>query len=178
MKPILLLFVLIVSNMASAQQQVRPCDTAEGKQLDFWLGEWDLTWPADQMGGEKGEIGHGRNTITTILDDCIIQEEFRTADGSFKGRSVSVYNPREETWQQTWVDSQGGYLLFTGEFADGKMILRTAPKEREGKTVVSRMVFRNITETSLDWDWQRSTDAGQTWVDLWNIHYERKDDSD
>ncbi len=24
-------------------QQTRPCDTPEGKQLDFWLGEWQLT---------------------------------------------------------------------------------------------------------------------------------------
>jgi len=177
MRFILMLFVFIASNMASAQQ-VRPCDTPEGKQFDFWLGEWDLTWPAEQMGGEKGEIARGTNFITKILDECIVQEEFRTADGSFKGHSVSAYNMREEIWQQTWVDNQGGYLLFTGEFADGKMILRTAPKERSGETVISRMVFRNITENSLDWDWQRSTDGGQTWVDLWNIHYERKQDSD
>jgi len=72
------------------------------------------------------------------------------------------------------VDNQGGYLLFTGEFNDGQMELRTEPSEREGKTFISRMVFRNITKNSLDWDWQRSEDGGKTWQDLWNIHYERK----
>ena len=157
-----------------AAQQTRPCDTPEGKQFDFWLGEWELTWPAEQFGGKKGELGHGTNTITRILGDCIIQEEFRFPGGKFDGHSVSVYNIQKKHWQQTWVDNQGGYLLFTGEFKDGKMTLRTAPFQRNGQTFISRMVFKNITYNSLDWDWQRSPDDGKTWTDQWNIHYERK----
>ncbi len=159
---------------ALSAQQTRPCDTPEGKQLDFWLGEWELTWPAQQFGGKEGELGHGTNTITKILGDCIIQEAFRFPGGKFDGHSVSVYSAPKKHWQQTWVDNQGSYLLFTGEFKDGKMELRTAPFERNGKTFISRMVFKNISANSLDWDWQRSTDEGKTWTDQWNIHYQRK----
>ncbi|RMF56524.1 MAG: DUF1579 domain-containing protein [Calditrichaeota bacterium] len=171
-------FVLLcwcfVPNGGVAQNRVRPCDTPEGKQFDFWVGRWDLTWPAEQMGGEKGQLGHGSNTVTKILDDCIVQEQFRFPAGNFNGTSVSVYNLRTKRWQQTWVDNQGGYLLFTGGFKDGKMELRTPTYQRNGKTIVSRMVFRNIAKDSFDWDWQRSSDGGNTWQDVWNIHYRRK----
>ena len=152
----------------------RPCDTPEGHQLDFWLGEWELSWPAEQFGGKPGDQGHGTNTVTRILDDCIVQEAFHFPGGSFKGHSVSVYDARAKLWRQTWVDNQGGYLAFTGKFEDGKMELRTAPYERDGTTYVSRMVFRDITPDGLRWDWQRSKDGGKTWQDLWNIRYQRK----
>ena len=38
-------------------QSVKPCESLEARQFDFWLGEWDLTWPAEQTGGGAGEIG-------------------------------------------------------------------------------------------------------------------------
>ncbi len=169
-----LLLSCLGTALAQQGNQQRPCDTEAGKQLDFWLGEWQLTWPAEQWNGEKGDLGHGTNTITKILDECIVQEEFRFPDGGFDGHSVSVYNMAKGHWQQTWVDNQGGYLLSTGNFEAGRMELRTEPAQKDGKTIISRMVFRNIQANSLDWDWQRSTDAGKTWQDLWNIHYERK----
>ncbi len=170
-----LFFLLAIGSAhGQSQQTTRPCDTPEGKQFDFWLGEWELSWPAEQWGGEKGKLGKGTNTINRVLGDCIIQEEFRFPEGNFDGSSVSVYNTKTGLWQQTWVDNQGSYLLFTGEFKNGAMELRTEPFERDGKTRVSRMVFNNIEQSSLDWDWQRSDDGGKTWADVWNIHYQRK----
>lgn len=29
-------------------------------------------------------------------------------------------------------------------------------------------------ERSLDWDWERSEDGGQTWQLLWRIHYQSR----
>lgn len=173
-----IVFLLTLStNIYSQQNPPNPCEAPESGQFNFWLGEWDLTWPAEQMGGKEGETGKGTNSITRILGDCIVKENFSFPAGDFYGNSVSVYSPARKCWQQTWVDSQGGYLLFTGEFKDGQMILRTEPFKRGEKTYVSRMVFRNITADSLDWDWQRSEDMGQTWKDLWNIHYQRRQTS-
>jgi hypothetical protein len=87
--------------------------------------------------------------------------------------SVSSWNPQLGRWQQTWVDNQGGYLDFVGGFEDGKMIL-SRETEREGKTILQRMVFENITENSLDWNWERSEDGGTTWTLLWHLLYTRK----
>ncbi|HEX8734313.1 MAG TPA: hypothetical protein VF721_03250, partial [Pyrinomonadaceae bacterium] len=36
------------NSQQQAQPPTRPCDLPEGKQFDFWLGEWELKWPAGQ----------------------------------------------------------------------------------------------------------------------------------
>ena len=48
------------------------CMAAQQKQFDFWVGEWDATWP-----GQNGsKSGHGTNSIMRILDGCVVQENF------------------------------------------------------------------------------------------------------
>jgi len=141
-----------------------PCSSPPAAQFDFWLGEWDLTW-SDSL--------KGSNTINKIMNGCVILEQF---DGhpamEFRGMSVSVFG-NDGKWHQTWVDNQGGYLDFDGGFSDGKMIL-SRQATRGSETILQRMVFFNISENELDWDWQRSDDDGRTWKSLWKIHYDRK----
>jgi len=163
-----------VSAIAQNAQPAKPCTQLEAKQFDFWIGEWDLTWQGPQGGLPEGQVGKAVNIINSELGGCVIAENFSFADSSYTGRSWSVYSAGKKQWQQTWVDNSGSYLLFTGEFSEGKMILQTQPYQRGDKTFVSRMVFKNIQKNSLDWDWQRSDDNGKTWKDVWNIHYQRK----
>ena len=145
-------------------EQLQPCETPEARQFDFWLGEWDLTW---------GEDGQGRNTVTSRYAGCMIEENFDGAPSmDFKGMSVSTYNARLKVWQQTWVDNQGGYIHLTGEYRNGKMVLINRPLDSDG-SVLFRMSFYNIKPDSLDWDWERSGDGGQTWELRWRIHYQR-----
>ena len=109
------------------------------QQLDFWLGEWDVTWDDDQ---------HGSNRVTRILGSRVIQENFNGAPAmEFQGKSLSVYSPRLGQWQQTWVDSQGSYIHLTGEFKDGRMVLVNQPITSDGQEIF-RMVFYNIEQDS------------------------------
>jgi hypothetical protein len=48
-------------------------------QFDFWLGQWDAHW---------GEDGKATNTVTSILDDKIVQEDFVAPD--LHGMSFSL----------------------------------------------------------------------------------------
>src|SRR5438270_7477689 len=93
-----------------------PCTMVEQKQFEFWVGEWELTWP-----GEKaGEVGHGTNSIKRLLDGCVVQENFSAQDsGHLRGTSLSTFDSKAGKWKQTWVDNEGGYLDFVGEFKDG-----------------------------------------------------------
>lgn len=45
---------------------------------------------------------------------------------------------------------------------------------RDGRPVKLRMVWHNLGPHSLDWNWERSDNAGQTWQPLWQIHYTRR----
>src|SRR5437868_5595914 len=104
---------------APAQQPPKPCSRPEQKQFDFWVGEWKLTWP-----GEKGEPQHGTNSIRRVLDGCVVEENFSGGTAMpLRGRSVSTFDARAGKWKQTWVDNEGGYLDFVGEFKNGMMIL-------------------------------------------------------
>ena len=131
-------------------------------QFDFWLGEWNAHW---------GEDGAATNTITRILDGKIVQEDFVAPD--FHGISFSVYDPERKLWCQTWVDSNGTYLDFTGVFENGKMILSRDAIVR-GEACQQRMIWYDIKEGQFNWNWERSDDGGQAWRVLWQIHYTRK----
>src|SRR5436305_4963392 len=72
----------------SATKAASPCSAIQQKQLDFWVGDWDLTWP----GEKSGEIAHGTNSIKRILDGCVVQENFSGVDAmSLRGTSVSTF---------------------------------------------------------------------------------------
>ena len=68
----------------------------------------------------------------------------------FHGMSVSAYSPALKKWRQTWVDDEGNYLDFAGEFRDDRMVLaRTAVEEggedqAEDGVVQHRSRFRSI----------------------------------
>ena len=136
--------------------------TQPENQFDFWLGDWEVTW---------GEDGQGTNRIERILDGKIIQENFTAPD--FTGISVSSYDPERQLWCQTWVDSNGLYLDFTGGFQDGKMILARDAILR-GEACKQRMVWYDIQADQFNWNWERSDNGGQTWRVLWQIRYTRK----
>jgi len=167
MKKYFFLSILVLCVISThAQNNQKPCSAPETAQFDFWIGEWDL-YTADTI--------TGHNSVYKIMDACTVQENFSNPKSGYLGKSWSVYSPLSKQWQQTWVDNQGGYIPLTGNFEDGKMTLTTPPhKLPNGKEVISRMIYYNITKESFDWDWQSTKDGGATWSSNWKIHYVRK----
>jgi hypothetical protein len=163
-------FTLPLLAQATPKPGPTPCEGMEQKQFDFWIGEWDLTWP-----GEKpGEVGHGTNSIRRIMDGCIVQENFSGGESMhLRGTSVSVFDINSGRWKQTWVDNEGGYLDFVGDFKNGHMILQRETI-RNGAKILQRMVWKNISSNEMDWSWEASSDGGKTWQVNWPIHYKRK----
>jgi len=155
---------------AASSATARPCTDPSHHEFDFWLGDWRASWPA----GQGSAAGNGKNHITSILDGCVIQEQFDGAPGMpLRGSSFSVYVPQAKRWQQTWVDNQGGYLDFIGGMSQGSMILWRDAVTPQGQKIKQRMVWKNISHESFDWSWERSTDDGKTWTVVWPIHYTR-----
>jgi hypothetical protein len=177
---IVVTFAIFFSQLLTAQQQApkaaspspsQTCSDSEQKQFDFWLGDWDLTWP----GEHPGETGHGTNSIKRVLEDCVVEENFSGGDSMhLRGISVSAFDTRAHNWKQTWVDNEGGYLDFSGEFEDGQMILSREGTRPDGSKILMRMVFKNIAPNELDWSWEGSKDGGKNWTVIWPIHYKRK----
>ena len=174
MRVFTLLSLALLATPAFAQPEAASCSSPEYRQLNFWVGEWDLTWPGGQGGTPEDEMGEGVNIITKELGDCVIHETF-SGDG-FNGQSFSIYDARADEWRQTWVDDQGGHIAFTGGMApDGTMFFQTASfTDAQSNERINRMIWEGIARARLTWRWQTSTDNGETWNDLWVISYTRR----
>ena len=139
----------------------------DANSFDFWVGDWNLTW-TDANGGS----GKGTNKLVTILDDKVIQEHFEAHEGAlsgYKGTSISVYNPQNQTWHQTWQDNQGGNIVFTGRVDGDKKYFETVLNNGNQ----SRMVFHSFSEEGFTWDWEATTDGGKNWTLNWQINYRK-----
>ena len=165
------IFLLLTSPDLLAQASGDPPEPED--YFDFWVGEWDVSW--DEA---DGNVGRGINVVEKTLDGTVIQENFRITEGQqrgFMGISISVYQQRFERWKQAWADNNGGYFDFTGEMDGKKRIFRTEMRELpDGRKLMQRMVFYDITEDSLMWDWEASYDGGETWTLNWRIHYKKR----
>ena len=138
------------------------CAGPEFKQLDFWLGEWDVRW-LDSPGTPAGQ---GTNHITRTHDGCVTEEHFD--GGDLKGHSISIYHAPAKAWRQNWVDNQGGYFdLKGGPEENGDFVLTTLP--RASSPAANRMIFTDIKPDTFTWRWQRTMD-GKTWDDSWVIY--------
>lgn len=156
-------FLLFISHLGFSQEM-------NSNSFDFWIGDWDLTWT-----NKQGETKKGSNKILKILDGNVIQENFEDLQTGFKGMSLSVFNPKSKKWNQAWADNRGGYYDFRGTVEGDSRIFMTEVQEIQGHQVIRRMVFKDITEDSLTWDWELSTDNGATWNLRWRINYKRKE---
>jgi hypothetical protein len=169
-----LVVALLPVNAIAQTPHVNPCSIPKQQQFDFWLGNWDLTWPATKA----GEQARGNNNIQRILDGCVVQENFVGGSSMhLRGMSTSTFDSQSGKWKQTWVDNEGGYLDFVGEFKDGQMILSRESVGHNGARILQRMVWKNISHDELDWSWEASEDGGKTWQVRWPIHYKRKSQS-
>jgi hypothetical protein len=132
-------------------------------EFDFWVGEWDAQW----------EGGRGSNTVTSELGGSVILERFDGRPGTtLRGLSVSVFDRELECWRQTWVDSRGGYLDFTGGVGDDGVMELRHEKLEDGIVVPFRMRFTEVKRESFIWLWERGAAEGR-WSEQWRIRYTR-----
>ncbi|MCB0722093.1 MAG: DUF1579 family protein [Ignavibacteriae bacterium] len=166
---IIMFAIFPIFAFAQDNSQTTPCSSPESAQMDFWVGEWNASWQDNE-----GNTKTGTNTISKILGGCALQENFSTSDGSFVGKSFSVYNTRKGYWEQTWVDNSGAFLSFTGGPSGDKVILSREVNTKDGRHIMQRMIFSDIKPDAFTWDWESSTDDGTTWNLNWRINYTRK----
>jgi len=148
-----------------------PCSTAEYRQLDFWVGEWDAEF--DLPGGKTGRAV---NRITRDeFGDCVIAEHFEQADIGYRGASHSMFDPLKKKWVQTWVDNGGAYITLVGGPVEGKdhSFELVTVEPRGPKRVHMRMIWQAVKPNSFTWRWQARQSDG-TYADSWVIRYKRR----
>jgi ketosteroid isomerase-like protein len=145
----------LVVRVSSAQSiQSPPCSTAEFRQFDFWLGDWDA------FDAVKPDTAVARIRVHSILDGCVVHEDYQDTNGS-KGQSFSIYDASRKTWHQSWVTNRGRLLIIEGTFQNGEMFM-TGVDRLNGQERHARGTWKpipgGVSEIAAT-----STDGGNTW---------------
>jgi len=79
MRIAVVIVVFCLASVGAGEQQgtptatlPNPCVAPEQQQLEFWVGEWNLTWP----GEKQGEVAHGTNNLRRVLETRVVEENF------------------------------------------------------------------------------------------------------
>jgi tetratricopeptide (TPR) repeat protein len=148
---------------ATAQKNQHPCrNQPEYRQLDFWLGEWDV-----EQGGQR----IARSSIQLIVDECVVFENFEAP--GYVGKSLSAWDSGEKRWEQDYTDSSGGSRFWTGNLADGKMVM-LMDFDRNGTKVMNRMTYSKEGPDRVRQFIEISTDGGKSWSSSFDGMYVRR----
>jgi hypothetical protein len=147
------------------QALTEPCKDAQGhpeyRQLDFWVGEWNVF---------SGTQPVGTSSVQLILKDCVVFENWTGLTGG-SGKSFNKYNTSRKKWEQFWVSDSGGTIYFVGELVNGSM----AYVEDAGpKTTIQRLTFTKMPDGRVRQLGEQSSDGGKTWTTGYDFYYVKK----
>ena len=156
--------------MASAKvvrHNAMPCEDAEFKQFDFWLGDWDVASAADGT-------PRGSSHISKEMNGCVVWENWTSAGAPYFGKSYNTWNPNLKRWEQYWVDTSAGVMFFHGELKNGIMDYWTDDvPQATGGTLLRHLQFFHLGPDKVRQFSQGSADGGKTWHTEYDLIYTR-----
>jgi hypothetical protein len=176
-RSILAALVLLAAPAAARAQHAAPAFPArvappEAAQFDFLVGQWELTVKpkatslAARLHGAPRLVGVWK--AWRAFDGWGIEDELRIMDGSGNPISLShtmrAYDATAGQWAQSGFDVyRGQFRSATAQWKDGEMLVSASGTDSEGKPVLSRFRFYQITSTGFTARQDRSVDNGKTW---------------
>ncbi len=146
-----------------------PCSSLPAAHaFDFWLGDWDVYQTSNPT------VKTGFNRITSQSGGCVILESWES-QGAHSGVSINYFDPGSGKWQQKWAGSGQDILEFyDGEYRDGAMRFKWDGRNPDGTTFPGRLTFTHLPSGEVRQHSQRSPDHGNTWVDVYDFTYIRR----
>lgn len=168
---VLTLAVLALAPAIAAAQGPPDPDTCrnrpESRQLDFWIGTWDVIHPEDGR-------TLGVNVIEPTLNHCALMERWAGAAGGV-GQSVNFYDAQRRTWRQVWVDDRGAVLDYrSGELRGRAMHFAGITISPAGDTTHQKLIFHDVAPDTVRQVFESSEDGGRTWSTDWVGIYVRR----
>jgi tetratricopeptide (TPR) repeat protein len=149
----------------ATERKTKPCMfSAEARQFDFWLGEWDVFNPQGQ------KVGTSR--IENVSVGCAVLENW-SASAASGGKSLNFYDPQAKKWFQYWMGANGLPQRYAGVYKDGAMRYESEGATPDGKKLLSRLTFFNLDANTVRQLAETSIDEGKTWQILYDFKYVR-----
>jgi hypothetical protein len=144
-----------------------PCSAGSPtRELDFWLGDWNITYP--------GAPGGSISKVSLSLDRCEIVESWEDAQGH-KGENRFAYNYENQSWRGMFADNRGHVHVFLdGKAAAGSAEFFGPTRSLNGDTVLHRIKVSRVNGSKVEQTWEISADNGATWSTVFRGEYSRK----
>jgi hypothetical protein len=178
-RPALVLWALLAPIPLSAQHGAGTTGAgatapAEARQHDFLVGQWELEITVRPAG--LAQRIHGAPKLTGFwkawraFDGFGIEDELRITDRAGNPVSLShtmrFYDRAARAWSLTVLDVYRGRLTpAAAVWKDGRMTQTSQGTDPEGKPVLVRSTFSDITPTGFRWQQDRSSDEGKRWTE-------------
>jgi hypothetical protein len=156
-----------------------PADAAtenEGQHgFDFEIGSWKIHLKrlAQRLAGSTTWVEFDGTSVTRkVWDGRSDLEEFEvdSPTGHIEGLTLRLYNPQTRQWGLYWANSKDGTvgLPTIGEFKNGHgEFFDTEPSGPNGRAILLRFVWSDMTANSAHFEQSFSDDGGKTWEVNW-----------
>ena len=167
----------------AAEAAPKPAEAAaprDGQRdFDFLIGTWkyhlsrlvkpltgSTTWAEFEGRGVCRPIWNGQAQIDEL--------EAEGPAGHIQGLTLRLYNPQSRQWNLNWANIKDGTLGVptVGEFKNGRGEFFNQ-ETFNGRTILVRYVWSDITPTSARFEQSFSDDGGKTWEPNWITTQER-----
>ena len=155
-------FCLFSSANVAAEEQ--PCArNSETRQLDFWLGNWNLGSGADKSTSQ----------VSLSLDQCVFVERWANATGHVAEKFVA-YSPEDQNWYGMFADNEGRVHVFLdGKVSSDAAEFHGPSRGPNGEAVLNRLKIVRLSADKIQEVWEKSTDNGTHWATAYRSDYTR-----
>ena len=142
--------------------------------FDFYMGTWRIDnrrLTKRLAGSDEWEEFEGTSRAWPLLDGAgnIDDNVLEMPNGTYRAISLRTYEPWSERWSIWWLDGRTPGRLdppVVGGFKDGVGTF-IGPDTFEGRPILVRFVWSDMTATTCRWEQAFSTDGGATWEVNW-----------
>jgi hypothetical protein len=98
--------------------------------------------------------------------------EVANASSHIEGLTLRLYNPQSHQWRLYWANSKSGLLQLPtiGQFESGRGEFLDQ-EDFQGRSILVRFVFSDVTPTSFRTEQSFSADGGKTWEPNWTATF-------
>jgi len=150
----------------SAAVESGPCSAnSDSRQLDFWLGDWTVTYP--------GASVPSASKVYLELDKCLLVESWDGGKGH-TGKNMFAYSSDDKSWHGMFADNTGRVHIFEGKVTPGSAEFLGPSTGPNGQAVLNRIKVVRVSPSEIEQTWEKSSDKGATWAMEFRGEYSRK----
>jgi hypothetical protein len=159
-------WLFLASSSAFAAPDSATCSAnPENRQLDFWLGDWTVTYP--------GMAGSSASKVSLDLGKCLLVESWDGSKGH-SGKNMFAFSADDQSWHGMFADNEGRVHIFEGKVSNGLAEFAGPSRGPDGQKVLNRIKVTRVDANNVEQSWEKSADNGATWTTVFRGHYSRK----